>query len=304
MQHAFVFYCVLLSAVGCGGEMARESARKASTDTSVELASTAGRSVHGTVDGPHESLAADLQRKIIYEAEVSLVVTDFSSAETEMPRLVKEHGGYLADVSIDRTVGERRSGRWQARIPVDRFEPFLAAVSSLGVPESRGQTAEDVTEEYIDLGTRIANKKRLEERILKLLQDSEGKIKDVIEVERELARVRGEIEQMEGRLRYLTNRIDLTTVTITAREQRDYVPPEAPTLAGRIQQAWETSLASLRRFGEGVMVAIVFAFPWLVALVVVWGPAVWYARRRKAVRASTVASEQPRSSVSPRERDA
>jgi len=281
MQHACVFYCVVLSVAGCAGEMASESARRASTDTSAKLTSTTAESVQAEADGPHESLAADLQRKIIYEAEVSLVVTDFSSAETEMPRLVKEHGGYLADVSIDRTVGERRSGRWQARIPVDRFEPFLAAVSSLGVPESRSQTAQDVTEEYIDLGTRIANKKRLEERILELLKDSEGKIKDVIEVERELARVRGEIEQMEGRLRYLTNRIDLTTVTITAREQRDYVPPEAPTLASRIRQAWETSLVSLRRFGEGVMVAIVFAFPWLVVLMIVGGPAVWYVRRRR-----------------------
>ena len=73
-----------------------------------------------------------------------------------------------------------------ARIPVDRFEAFLEGVARLGVPESRQQTAQDVTEEFVDLNARIANKKRLEERILKLLQDSEGKIKDIIEVEGEL----------------------------------------------------------------------------------------------------------------------
>ncbi|NOX55492.1 MAG: DUF4349 domain-containing protein [Planctomycetes bacterium] len=236
---------------------------------------------------------ARAERKIIYEAEINLVVTDFARAESEIPRLVEKHGGYLADVFIDRTAGERQSGRWVARIPADRFEAFLDALSDLGIPESRRQTAQDVTEEYIDLEARIANKKRLEERILELLKNREGDIKDVIEVERELARVRSEIEQMLGRLRYLKNRIALTTVTIHVREQRDYVPPQAPTFAARIQQAWSTSLVSLRLFGEGLFVAIIFLFPWFVALGVVFGPVAWATHRWKSRRAKTRRSKTP-----------
>ena len=90
---------------------------------------------------------------------------------------------------------------------------------------------------------------------------------------------RGEIEQMEGRLRYLTNRTELTTVLIVAREQRDYIPPEAPTLLGRIRQAWRNSLLSLRVVGEAVTVAAVFAFPWIVVFLVVVALPVWYMRR-------------------------
>ena len=143
-----------------------------------------------------------------------------------------------------------------------------------------------MTEEYVDLEARIANKQRLEKRILELLEDSDGKITDIIEVERELARVRGEIEQMEGRLRYLTNRTKLTTVAIVAREQRDYVPPEAPTFLGRTRQAWDNSLLSLRNFGEDLAVVVVLAFPWLLTLSVFVLPTLWYARRRK-VQATT-----------------
>ena len=240
---------------------------------------------------------AGIDRKIIYQAQIRLVVPDFAAAEEAVPHLVKLHGGYLAHSSIDRTSGERRSGNWQARIPVEQFELFLDALSILGVPENRSQTAQDVTEEFVDLDARISNKRRLEERILELLEKASDKIKDVIEVERELARVRGEIEQMEGRLRFLTNHTDLTTVTIFAREQRDYVPTETPTFLTRTKQAWSSSLLALRSFGEQSAVVVVVVFPWLLAVFVVAAPAIWAARRRKRQSTSVVPNETPANST-------
>jgi hypothetical protein len=229
-------------------------------------------------------------RKIIYEADIHLAVEQFDDVEKQLPDLVDQHGGYVADVSIDRIQGERRVGRWRTRIPVDRYEDFKQAVSGLGVPESFHQTAEDVTEKYIDLETRIANKKRLEDRILKLLENPEGKIKDIIEVERELARVRTEVEQLEGSLKSLGRRAAMATLTITVREHRGYTPPKAPTLGGRIRQAWDDSLLALRTFGENLLVAIVFLAPWLilfVALLIVvlcftWCVTRWRRWRRRA----------------------
>ena len=203
----------------------------------------------------------NVPRKIIYEADISLIVKDVSAVETQISALLQQHDGYVAESTIDRTQGEQLSGRWRVRIPVEQFDTFLDEVSKLGVAESRHQTAQDVTEEFVDLEAQISNKKKLEERIVKLVEDSTGEIKDVIEVERELARVRGEIEQMEGRLRFLTNRTELTTVSIVAREVQDYVPPQAPTFANRIRQAWVDSIASLRVFGERLAVAIVYRRP-------------------------------------------
>jgi hypothetical protein len=226
-----------------------------------------------------EIAMAPAERKIVYQANLRLVVTDFANLESEVSRIVREHDGYLANASIDRTSGEQRSGNWQARIPTDRFDSFLEAASKLGVPESRAQTAQDVTEEFVDLEARISNQKRLEERILQLLDQKEGAIKDVIAVEQELARVRGEIERMEGRLRFLSNRAELTTVAIFAREQRDYVPPQAPTFASRISETWSDSLLSLRDFGANAVVALVGLAPWLVILAVLGILPYRYARR-------------------------
>jgi uncharacterized coiled-coil protein SlyX len=222
----------------------------------------------------------DGARRIIYEAQLALVVDDLSHVEAAIVRLLEQHDGYVADSSVTGRQGEQLTGRWQVRVPVDRFQAFLAAAAKLGVAENRQQTAQDVSEEFVDLGARIANSKRLEARIVELLDSASGKITDVIEVEQQLARVRGEIEQMEGRLRYLTNRTDLTTVTITAREERDYVPPAAPTFATRVHDAWGNSLDALRSFGENVGLAIVAATPWVAILAVVVGPALWWNRRR------------------------
>jgi len=234
---------------------------------------------------------ATIPRKIIYQAEVTLVVEDVSQTESTITELVKQYDGYIADSAVDRRSGERLWGRWQVRIPVDKFDTFLEAVSKLGIAESRHQTAQDVTEEFVDLDARISNKKRLEARIVELLDSTSGQIKDVIEVERELARVRGDIEQMEGRLRYLTNRTDLTTVSITVREEHDYVPPEAPSFSNRIKAAWGGSLVSLRDYGQDAAVAGVYVFPWVVLLGVLLGPPIWLVGRRSARKRRSTSGE-------------
>jgi Flp pilus assembly protein TadB len=234
--------------------------------------------------GGDDAQAADTEdagkRHIIYEATLSLVVESMSDTEAALGKVLTQFNGYVADSNISGRQGDHLSGRWQVRIPVDRFEEFLAAAAKLGVTENRQQTAQDVSEEFVDLTARIANKKRLEERIVELLDTSSGKITDVIAVEQELARVRGEIEQMEGRLRYLANRTELTTVTISAREEHDYVSPEAPTYVTRIEQTWAGSLASLRSFAEHMSLAAVAAAPWVALFAVVGGPVVWLVRWR------------------------
>jgi uncharacterized coiled-coil protein SlyX len=244
-----------------------------------------------TEDGP-QSVTLGLPRKIIYEAEITLTVQEFFASEIAVTKLVKQYGGYFADAYVDRTYGQQLSGRWRIRIPVAQFDPFLEAVSRLGVPESRHQTAQDVTEEFVDLEARISNKKRLEKRIVELLSSSSGKIKDVIEVERELARVRGEIEQSEGRLRYLTDRTEFTTVVVSTREVRDYVPPETPSFLTRMRQTLGHSLLSLRDFGEYVLIATVFMLPWMAVLGVVLGPAMWFMRKRNAQRTKWAIGEE------------
>jgi prepilin-type N-terminal cleavage/methylation domain-containing protein len=220
------------------------------------------------------------ERRIIYEAQIALIVDSVADTESAVAKLLAEYDGYIAESSVTGRQGDQLTGQWRVRIPVDKFPAFLAAVAKLGVTENRQQTAQDVSEEFVDLEARIANQKELERRIVALLDSATDKIADVIVVEQQLARVRGEIEQMEGRLRFLTNRTDLTTVSITAREEHDYVPPEAPTFVNRVKQAWRDSLQSLQDAGERLGVGIVAAAPWIGVLAVVAAPLAWVAKRR------------------------
>lgn len=203
------------------------------------------------------------------------MVDNFDPVEAAIERLVQDADGFIADANVDVKNRKGRRGNWTIRVPVANFDAFLNKAGSIGIPVSRSRNAEDVTEEYVDIEARIANKKKLEARIIELLDRPDDKIQHVIEVERELGRVREEIERMEGRIRYFKDRIELTTVSISVREEQEYVPPENPGFSNRITRAWNGSLVNTKRGAEdfavwfvGNLLAIIF---WLtIALIVLW----------------------------------
>lgn len=224
-------------------------------------------------------------RKIIYTARVSLVVENFDGVEQKIKQLVEKYGGYIANADIGRMQGERRKGTWTLRVPVANFEAVLDSAGEIGVPVSRSQNSQDISEEYVDLQARIANKKKLEARLIQLLERPDDKIQHVIEVEKELARVREGIERMEGRLRYLSDRVELTTITLAVREEKEYTPPQAPTFSNRISKAWNSSLDNSRRFVEDSTVLMVANFvPLLIWLIILAIAFVWIRRHLKKRR--------------------
>ena len=217
MLRSLLLLLAIALVIGCEANVSKETSQFARTPNAAADLDYAygdmGKEVAIDKTAPPE---AD-NRKIIYTASLAVVVKDFSGVERSINELVKKYGGFVASANVSLNQGSERSGTWVLRVPVATFEDFLNASGNLGVPERREQNGQDVTEEYVDLEARIRSKKQLEERILELLADNKGEIKDVIEVERELSRVRTEIEQMEGRLRYLADRTELTTVTLMVR---------------------------------------------------------------------------------------
>ena len=205
-------------------------------------------------------------RKVVYVSEVWLVLkeTSFEQFEKDIKALIGTHGGYQSEVTFHRNQGQRRSGRWVVRMPVDHYPDFLKAAKDLGVPEQVQETAKDVTAEYVDLDARIANQKRLEQRILGVLDEVKGKIADVLEVERQLSRVRETIERLEGKMRYLKDRVSMTTITLNVREDADYQPPQALSFSSSIADAWDKSIGAMGVFFKGAILTIVAMSPWLL----------------------------------------
>ena len=261
----------LISISGCGSNYdAPKSSVNMAHDYTVAEEAAAGNAIPEAENGLTLAATAPLtsNRKIIYTSSIGLVVENYQTFENELPKLVNKHGGFVASSDTDRRYQNNQSGRWVVRIPVDQYNDFLSGVGSLGFTESRSENAQDVTEEYVDLEARIENKKRLESRILTMLEERTGKLADVLEIERELARVREEIETMEGRLRFLKDRTSLATVTIDCREEKEYAPPEPPTLLSRIALSWTDSISSLRRTGENFLVGAIAAAPWIFVLAI------------------------------------
>ncbi len=245
-----------------------------------------GAQMQPTADIPPPAAVdpATAGRQIIHRASLVLRVEDFGQTERKLDELVKAAGGYVAQFREERSSGTQRGGRWTVRVPVATFSQFVEQVGQLGIAEQRETQADDVTEEYVDLGARLKNKQQLEARLLELVAKRGDEIKDVLALETELARVREEIERMQGRLRYLTDRVALTTVEITAYERLDFQPPVATTFAGRISQTFWDSVSALRECGEACVLVVVGLAPWLMsmslAILLLLGSLVWWARRR------------------------
>ena len=207
-------------------------------------------------------------RKIIYDARIDLLVKSMDSTERAVLDLIKVHGGFLAESNIAAQSGTQRDATWRIRVPVDRFDSFVSAVSKLGEVRTNHVGSQDVTEEFADLEARIRNKQEEEKRLLKHLADSTGRLEDILTVEREITRVRGEIEQMQGRLRFLANRADLSTITITATEWKDYTPPAPMTFQAQISHTFSQSLDALVAFGKAILLVVVALIPWTPVIVI------------------------------------
>ena len=241
---------------------------------------------------------ATANRKIIYDASVVLVTEDLSKLEARLLQIIAAQGAYVADSDRTGETGATRQGHWKVRVPVEAYDTFVRGVLGLGELVSTNSQSQDVSAEYYDLDARTGAKKVEEARLLKHLSDSTGRLDEILAVERELTRVRSEIEQMQGRLAVLSNLIALATVTVTASEIKGYVPPQAPTLSQKVARTFNGSLGSLQHFGEAVLLAIVAITPWLPLLI----PVVvltWLAIRRANIylgltTATPAAGSRPR----------
>jgi hypothetical protein len=215
--------------------------------------------------------ADSLQRKIIYTASIRLVVEDFEGIPEQVRRLAKESGGYIADSELQGSSGRNRTGHWKIRVPIANFDAFLHAAKALGELQSLSTNSSDVSEEYYDVEARIRNKTKEEERLLKLLEERPGKLEDVIAIERELTRVREELERMQGRMRVLQDLTSLTTADLTIQEIQNYRPEDAPTLATRIRRSFAESADSLKATGANTLVAAAAIVPWIPLILVGMG---------------------------------
>ncbi|HET6228691.1 MAG TPA: DUF4349 domain-containing protein [Longimicrobiaceae bacterium] len=198
-------------------------------------------------------------------------------------RLVEREGGVVAGSSMTAGRQEAAQATMELKVPAERFEAVVAGLASLGKLESVNTTSQDVGEEYVDIGARVVNARRLEARIAALLDTHAGKLADVVEVEHELARVREEIERYEGRLRYLRSRSAVSTLTVNLHEPRPVVgeyPGDSP-IGAAFKRSWQNFVG----FMAGLVSVLGFLLPLGMVAAVTWVAARAVGRRiRRSAR--------------------
>ena len=179
------------------------------------------------------------QAMIIKTGNASIEVDSLDLAIAQVTQLAKRLGGQVAGTAIETGRKDFRTAQITLRIPSAQFDAALSGLSPIGKVESQNVSSEDVTEQYVDMTARMTNAKRLEDRLIALLANRTGKLEEVLAVERELARVREEIERYEGRLRYLRTRAAISTLSINLHEPFPITgQPGSNVIVESFKQAW------------------------------------------------------------------
>ena len=193
---------------------------------------------------------------IIRTAQLSLITKEFDKARANLEAILKQHRGFVGELKVGGNAGSGRTLTATLRVPADQLDGMLADTKKLGRVDSETQGGQDTTSEYVDLQARLSNAHNTAQRLTEILRNRTGKLADVLAVEQELDRVRGEIEQMEAERKTMLNQVSYATLTATITEdyqaQLQAVPPSTSTRLGN------AAVEGYRNMVEGILSLALF----------------------------------------------
>ena len=293
-----VFLSIWLMLSGCSGTSSDKAADKGeslseeskmSLDTEQSEMEEAGdveieQAETGNLHNGEQPDTSD--RKVIYQAEVELEVKDFYKAQKELETKAKDLGGYIVESSASE-YDRQLSGTMTFRIPEDRFQSFIdAAESGATKMVDRHVTGRDVTEEYVDVESRLRSKKAVETRLMAFMEEAE-KTEDLLKISGELDAVQEEIEQLTGRLKYLQNQTAYATVTIYLTEGVKVFEQDDLNTWEKVEKQFARNINFLMSFLSGMIVSLLGNLPALIFLGLLAAVLLMVYRKIRAKKRST-----------------
>lgn len=265
-------FAISLGLFGCGGAARGGSARPPAAPSMKQSAPPVPAG--GTLDVKQPAA----NRKVIETAQVTLESRDLTATEAKVFELLAKRQGKVDSSNVTLDSNGRRNGVYTLRIPAGQLREYVNELANLPdvVVRQRSISAQDVTEEFIDISARLENMQRHEVRLREILAKA-NTVEEILKVEKELATARGQIESVTARLKALSGRIDFSTVTLRISEVTVITETNFfGKLMAIIRDSWVAA-------GDVVL--------YLIATVIVLSPLalivaaiVWYWRKRRKPR--------------------
>ena len=241
------------------GEAADNTASSAAPEAPAEGA----RGETGSLDEGAVAQPLPEESMIIYTGDISIVVADTEAAATDIEALATGMGGRVVSSSFYQSSQGALAGSITIRVPVERFDEAMNRIQEMAVEVRRAdRSSEDVTEEYVDLQARLENLEATADRVRSFL-DQAGTVEEALAVNQELSRLEEEIEAYKGRIQFLENRADFSTITVSLTPDELAQPIEVGgwRLGGAAREAVEALLGALQGVARILVWIVVFLLP-------------------------------------------
>jgi hypothetical protein len=222
-------------------------------------------------------------RMVIKTGWLNLVVKDVLDTAKKIEKFAEENGGWVVSSNISE-YEKVPSGSVTVRVPAEKFEQAKDYFRSLAVRVTDERTeSQDITEDYVDLQSRLRNLEAAESQLLELMKEA-GKVSEILEVHKELTNVRQQIEQIKGKMQYLEQSVKMSSITVNLALSEELLPvPPAEKWRPKyvLLQTWKSVLNFWKGFSYFLIKLIIWAQVWVPALIIIWFGRKAYRKIRK-----------------------
>ena len=220
-----------------------------------------------TTDGTTQ-VDTQIEKKIIKTADISISVEDYQDALVAVKKVISEKGAYIGDES-EENASYRITGNILIRVPREKFDDLMGSIVGIAeTVDSKSIHVEDVTEQFIDIQSRLKNKREVENQYREILKQAKT-IDEILRVNEHLRIITEEIESKEGRLKYLQSQVNFSTIRLYMYQnyEQSYIG-----FFGKFGEAFSGGWDGLLNF----IIGLVYLWPFLI----IAGVLTWWIRKR------------------------
>ncbi len=196
--------------------------------------------------------SVDSEAKIIKESHLRFETSSVEKTYQSVNKWIHQHKGFIQSDATANGYGNIER-EMVIRIPTTSFQTVIDSISNdVKVFDRKEISRRDVTEEFVDLEARLKAKRKLEARYLELLPKAKN-VKEILEIEKEIAKIREEIEAKQGRLKYLESKVSLSTIYISFYEETSIEKPKSQTYFNRVIKALKGGFTGIGEFFIGIL---------------------------------------------------